>query len=178
MAPNAPDCISTTMVQAPVQEDAIKSNVVVAPLKTPPYPYRWDDISPEERAERKRVYFDHGPWCTSRSSSMLNVAISTPGNFLMPQRFVEMAEMFYNFELRTDDVFVITYPKCGTTLTQELVWQILHEMDVEGGKESLITRSPFLEYEALADPKTNKKTPKHIRESITACNNMTRSAPR
>ena len=51
-------------------------------------------------------------------------------------------------------MFVVTYPKCGTTWTQEMVWQILHDFDTESAaaKESLMTRSPFLEMQALTDP--------------------------
>ena len=34
----------------------------------------------------------------------------------------------------------------GTTWTQEMVWMIAHDCDTEAAKESLITRSPFIEY--------------------------------
>ena len=79
-------------------------------------------------------------------ASMLDLVRSAPGGVLMPRQFTNMAEAIYNFELRPDDVFVVTYPKCGTTWTQEMVWQILHDMDVEGGRrESIMTRSPYLE---------------------------------
>ncbi len=33
-----------------------------------------------------------------------------------------------------------------------MVWQIQHGFDLEKGKESLMTRSPFLEMQALTDP--------------------------
>ena len=112
--------------------------------------------------KRREIYFANGPWCVSPKASMLDLVRSSPGNILMPRQFTEIAEKIYNFKLRPDDVFVCTYPKCGTTWTQEMVWQILHNMDVEGGKESLMTRSPFLEMQSLTDPnvdnsKLNKK---------------------
>ena len=53
--------------------------------------------------------------------------------------------------VRPDDVWVVTYPKCGTTWTQEMVWQIAHGVDLEGGKKWLNDRFPFLEFETLLD---------------------------
>ena len=40
---------------------------------------------------------------------------SDPGGFLLPSVFNEYgnAETIYNFKPRTDDVWVITFPKCG-----------------------------------------------------------------
>ncbi|OWR41851.1 Retinol dehydratase, partial [Danaus plexippus plexippus] len=56
-----------------------------------------------------------------------------------------MAANIYNFPLRSDDVFVISFPKSGTTWTQELVWLLLNDLDYEKAKKSLNYRFPFLE---------------------------------
>ena len=53
-------------------------------------------------------------------------------------------------KIRPDDVFICTYPKVGTTWTQEMVWQILNGFDVETGKMPLLARSPFLELSMMA----------------------------
>ena len=38
-----------------------------------------------------------------------------------------------------------------------MVWQILHDIDVEGGKESIMTRSPYLEMQSLTDEGVNNE---------------------
>lgn len=36
-----------------------------------------------------------------------------PSNCVMPREFKPYAERLMNFEIREDDVWVISYPKCG-----------------------------------------------------------------
>ncbi len=43
---------------------------------------------------------------------------SVPDGVIMPKKFVPMAEQIFNMEVRPDDIWIITYPKCGTTWTQ------------------------------------------------------------
>ena len=54
-----------------------------------------------------------------------------------------------NFSFRADDVIVATYPRSGTTLTQEIIWQIVnHEMVNKDEKyENIMIRVPFLEFD-------------------------------
>jgi len=73
-----------------------------------------------------------------------------PGGLILCKKYADNAEKYFNFPLRSEDVWVITYPKCGTTWTQEMVWMIAHDCDTEAAKESLITRSPFIELPDIA----------------------------
>ncbi len=51
-----------------------------------------------------------------------------------------------------DDVYVITYPKNGTTWSQELVWCVLNNVDLEKAKSlQLFVRSPFIDLQFLLD---------------------------
>ena len=44
-----------------------------------------------------------------------------------PRRFAEnIAERIYSLELRSDDIFIVSYPKTGTSLTLEMVWMMVN----------------------------------------------------
>ncbi|XP_067048554.1 amine sulfotransferase-like isoform X1 [Acropora muricata] len=56
----------------------------------------------------------------------------------------KLEQYLSNFQTKSDDVFVVSYPKSGTTWTQEIVWQIHNEGKVR--KENIGRRVPFLEF--------------------------------
>lgn len=63
-----------------------------------------------------------------------------------PSRYKEMAQHYYNFQSRPDDIWVATFPRSGTTWTQELVWMIANDVDYEGSQRTPLTeRFPFFE---------------------------------
>jgi len=72
-----------------------------------------------------------------------------PGRFVLTQKYADSVDIFRNFPVRSDDVWVVTFPKCGTTWTQEMVWMITHDCDLEAAKEKLQVRSPFIEWPTL-----------------------------
>ena len=63
-----------------------------------------------------------------------------------------MAEPIWNFTPRKDDIWILTYPKCGTTLTAEILWQIAHgvQLDSEESKIQILMRSPWIEISAIS----------------------------
>ena len=77
--------------------------------------------------------------------------ISTPMQVYMPAKFQEMGPKIWNFVPRPDDIWIITYPKAGTTLTQELMWQIAHGVNIESeeSQKNIFLRVPFIEFTAL-----------------------------
>ncbi|XP_065352500.1 luciferin sulfotransferase-like [Cloeon dipterum] len=76
---------------------------------------------------------------------------SIPDGFLMSAGFVEVAQDIREFEVYPDDTWILTFPKCGTTWTQEMVWLINSRLDFAKAKElSLFERFPFIEASALA----------------------------
>merc|ERR1712243_91027 len=100
----------------------------------------WQELSDEDK---KRVIKDY-----PRSST--NDLIHYDNGFVMPRKFAgDIEDKIRNFELREDDIWIVTYPKCGTTWTQELVWMLVNDVDIEKGKVPLSHRSPFLEFDCL-----------------------------
>ncbi|XP_046807458.1 sulfotransferase 1C4-like [Lucilia cuprina] len=64
----------------------------------------------------------------------------------LPAHFDKVFDEILNFELRKDDVFVVTFMKCGTTWMQECAWLLLNNLDFEKSKEAAVMiRSPFIE---------------------------------
>ena len=47
------------------------------------------------------------------------------------QRFQEHHHILTKIKVRQDDVWIVTFPKCGTTWTQELVWNIVNGVQAE-----------------------------------------------
>ena len=76
-----------------------------------PYPFKFVPLSDEEKAERRKLF--NAEW-----SIEVDMVKSVPGNIYLAEKYAQMAEQIYNMEVRPDDVWVVTYPKCGTTWTQ------------------------------------------------------------
>lgn len=67
-------------------------------------------------------------------------------NWILPYKFKHHANNIYNFEARSDDVWICTYPRSGTTWTQEMIWLICNDLDYETAKRiTLNERFPFFE---------------------------------
>ena len=95
-------------------------------------------------SERKKIY-------THPATYNTGMIKSSPMNVYMPEKFQDFASRIWNFVPRPDDIWIITYPKCGTTLTQELMWQIANGVQI-GSPESqknIFLRVPFIEFTAL-----------------------------
>ena len=70
----------------------------------------------------------------------------------MPRGYLDYERQIKNFKAREDDIWISSFPKCGTTWTQEMVWNIMNDVDTEQAKKSkLDQRIPFLELCGLFD---------------------------
>ena len=114
------------------------------------YPYTWTPISDQEKDERKQMYEEQS------GCSMIDLVKCDQMDVLMPQAFADgnMGQRIWDMKPKPDDIWIVTYPKCGTTMTQELVWQIINlskggQLDSEKAKEFLFLRVPFVEMSCL-----------------------------
>lgn len=74
------------------------------------------------------------------------VQVGGEEKWFFPSKYMKQAEHYYNFASRPDDIWVATFPRSGTTWTQELVWMIANDLDYEGSQSRPLTeRFPFFE---------------------------------
>ncbi|XP_064111169.1 sulfotransferase 1C4-like [Macrobrachium nipponense] len=75
----------------------------------------------------------------------------TPGRWVFPKNYKYFADRIYKYQPRKTDVFVMTFPKCGTTWTQEIVWTMRNNPDLNHPQalEFVLARSPFLDMDML-----------------------------
>ncbi|XP_055708857.1 luciferin sulfotransferase-like [Phlebotomus papatasi] len=64
--------------------------------------------------------------------------------YCLSSRYENYVDEIENFKIREDDVWVVTYPKCGTTWAQEMVWQICNDLQLNTSC-NLSERFPFFE---------------------------------
>lgn len=89
-----------------------------------------------------------GEWTSDKTVEILGLRI--------PAYFVPVPQLLHDFitgfQTRPDDVFVVSYPKSGTTWVQEIVWQIYHNGEINSVK--IEDRVPFVE--EAANPKSSQ----------------------
>uniref|UniRef100_A0AAG5DND4 Sulfotransferase domain-containing protein n=1 Tax=Anopheles atroparvus TaxID=41427 RepID=A0AAG5DND4_ANOAO len=105
--------------------------------------------------------------------SSIQTKLPTP--VVVPSKYRNYAQQVRDFRVYEDDVWIVTYPKCGTTWTQEMVWLITHDLDYQTARDiNLNTRSVFLEIGAIADrvpvdtvsATASLKRPRHIKSHL------------
>jgi len=139
----------------------------------------WKELSEEEKLKIEEIY--------GHNDAMRSL-VRYENGFLIPRIFAEeLFERLQNFEVREDDIWVVTYPKCGTTWTQELTWMLVNDVDKEAGKESLTVRSVYLEgqcvlnydyFKAAGFLPTNEKECEVLKDQIAFCDRMDRNKRR
>ncbi|GIY63316.1 sulfotransferase 1C4 [Caerostris extrusa] len=85
-----------------------------------------------------------------------------PEFFLLP----DVVEKVIDYKPNKDDIFIVTYPKCGTTWTQFLVWEIMHKGAFPPSPNQMMFQHiPFLEFTGL-DPVKNLPKPRVMKTHL------------
>jgi len=94
-----------------------------------------------------------------------------PEKWTLRSEYETYADEIYNFEARSDDVWICTLPRSGTTWTQEMIWLICNNLDYETAlKIPQTVRFPYLELHTIVDKSMASKmiqtlpngTPQHV----------------
>ena len=93
----------------------------------------WKELTNEEKEWRAKWFAD----------GIKTDLVRFQNGFLLRRLLVDFTNTLRNFNLRDDDIFVMSHPKTGTTWTQELVWMIINNVNVEKSKNTKkIKKSP------------------------------------
>ena len=102
-------------------------------------------LSEEELARLKTVY-------TPVSEREQCYIRTIPGHVTVFTAFEKFRDSFKNWQVRKEDVYVLTFPKNGTTWTQELVWLLQNDCNFdEATTVPLEKRSPFMDFSVYID---------------------------
>ncbi|KAE8751095.1 hypothetical protein FOCC_FOCC002180 [Frankliniella occidentalis] len=84
------------------------------------------------------------PPCSKRERERGRV---NPGRVIMPPRYQDIGDRIRGLRLSEDDVWVVSYPRTGSTWTQEMVWCIGNDLDFDRAKRLIQQfRTPRIEY--------------------------------
>ncbi|XP_071445162.1 sulfotransferase 1C4-like [Hetaerina americana] len=73
-----------------------------------------------------------------------------PGGILIPTGYKDMGECILDMEVHPDDTWVVSYPRTGSTWTQELVWLLGNNLNYEAASQiPQHIRAPLLEISAV-----------------------------
>lgn len=119
---------------------------------------------------RRRMHrFDHLELMQTSMKGNLKI-YKVPGtDYWSMEPYFDRMDRINALEVYEDDVWVVTYPKAGTTWTQEIVWLVCNNADTKTANEVMQeTRFPFLEFPILdVIPQIKKlKRPRFIKSHL------------
>ncbi|XP_050663979.1 sulfotransferase 1C4-like [Leptidea sinapis] len=117
-------------------------------------PFEIQDVSDEDHqliwnvAKEKRQYVQVGP-----------------SKYFYPKEYEDLGPICYNFKIRPDDVFVVNYPRSGSTWLSEMIWLINNNLDYATAKSVDVgCRFPLMDVSVVKLPKLEKERIKSLAE--------------
>lgn len=80
------------------------------------------------------------------SSSGQEIILLGDKRYVFAKKFQTDGDEYLNFEGKSDDVWVFTFPRSGTTWTVEMLWLLMNDLDYnEAFSKTASTRIPYFE---------------------------------
>ncbi|KAL7294014.1 hypothetical protein TKK_0012585 [Trichogramma kaykai] len=77
--------------------------------------------------------------------------------WFLPKKYEKQCSIYYNFKAKPDDTWIVTFPRSGTTWTQELIWLLNNDLDFKTANSvPLVARFPFLELSMAINDNTSR----------------------
>ena len=166
--------MNSSLVRA-AEHGSSKEAIIMSSLK---YPFKWIPLDEATKAKKRKCFIGD-------DNTDVDMVRSDPLDIYMPANYVRFGldEKIYNFELRPDDVWVVTFPKCGTTWMQEILWQMVNKLDAdEAAKLESAEKVPFMEVSAVLSKKFHERKPEdkpaYMADSVGFANKMSKDKPR
>lgn len=100
----------------------------------------------------------------SRVTDILNRAFSFKNKFctqngcVLPKGYREIKDLVENFKVRSDDVFICSYPRTGSTWLAEISWLLRNNLDYDKARSSVFyARYPLIEFSCLFNDRLDKR---------------------
>lgn len=95
----------------------------------------------------------------SPATEILDRAFRIKNNFfdaghgcILPQRYRDISEQVRKLNIRSDDVFLCSFPRTGSTWLQEILWLLGNDLDFDKARSVIQqVRNPTLELSCLYD---------------------------
>lgn len=83
----------------------------------------------------------------------------------LPKKYVRLADCIQNFEIRSDDIWTVSFPKAGSTWVANIIWQLMNGLDFSA--EFLLPNHMFLETAIFNEQNDANRTDAGFKEWIT-----------
>merc|ERR1712142_352370 len=100
----------------------------------------WEEMENEVNDQIKELF---------AGGLLTDLVVRKRDKMVVPRILLPMLNTIRELKVREDDIFILSYPKCGTTLTMELAWLSSHQADIETAKQARGSRCSFLEGPAI-----------------------------
>jgi len=131
-------------------------------------PLDWTELKPETKDKLKTLFDGENP-------NMIDMISFEEQGMVIPRSYLKMKDEMKNFPVKEDDIWIVTFPKCGTTWMQETMTMLINDVDEEYGKLPHMLRSPFLEIDCLMDGQEHgelfSEVPEEMQEMFAALAN-------